>query len=115
MTPKTLRVRARGPREEESGPPMVQDHERLGQGTNAFVGMKFQELQDSPGRYGFVVQDVDVELPVRAEYIKALKDGDLLPADDATAKLAGVEASSFASLARHALPPAAFEDKDENR
>jgi hypothetical protein len=91
MTPKTLRVRARGPRENESGPPMVQNYDRLEAGVNAFVGMKLLELEDKPGQFGFVVQDEIVELPYRSEYVKALKDGDLLPADDETAKLAGLQ------------------------
>lgn len=81
MDPKTLRVRVRGDA-------LVQDYERQAAGVNAFVGRKFAELE--PGRWGFVPTGDDAEVPFRAEYVKALKDGDLLPADEASAKAAGL-------------------------
>lgn len=91
MTPKTLRVRA-------SGTGCVQNHERLEGGTNSFIGRKFQERKDLPGTYGFVPTNEIEEVPYRAEYIHALKAGDLQPADKATADAAGVEFSTKATL-----------------
>lgn len=89
MTPKTLSVRARGPRDGSTDPPMVQNHERLEAGTNSFIGMAYREVR--PGEYGFVVLDEVVKVPNRAEYLHALRAGDLLPADQATAEAAGVK------------------------
>ena len=94
MAEKTLRVRARLARDGEIGPPKVQNYERLEAGVNSFIGMKFQKLDESSGQYGYVVQDEIVEIPARAEYVKALRDGDLLPADEATAQMAGIETTS---------------------
>jgi hypothetical protein len=97
MTPKILRVRARGPNEFESGPPMVQNYEKLEAGINSFVGLKFGEIEGQPGQFGFAVIDDIVELPYRGEYVKALKDGSLLPADEETATAAGLTNSNFNS------------------
>lgn len=86
MTPNTLRVRARG-----TG--LVQNYERLEASVNAvnqFIGRKFEERKDRPGEYAFVPTDKIEEVPYRAEYILALKSGDLEPADEATAKAAGL-------------------------
>ncbi len=84
MELKTLRVRAKGDT-------LVQNHERLAMGINEFVGRKYAEREGRPGEFGFLPTSDVVELPSRAEYLKALLDGDLLPADEATAKAAGVE------------------------
>lgn len=97
MMPKTLRVRPRGDA-------LVQDHERLDAGVNAFVGRRFQELPDTPGQHGFVPTGEDATVPYRAEYLKALQDGDLLPADEATAKVAGVKFVPVAPQTARELP-----------
>lgn len=104
MTPKTLRVRPRGDA-------LVQDHERLSAGVNAFIGRRMSELEE-PGTYGFVPTGEDAEVPYRAEYVKALKDGDLLPADDATAKAAGLSFPDEQQLTRaRTLPPPPYDTK----
>ncbi len=82
MLPKTLRVLAH---EDKSVP----NYERLDLGVNCFLGRSFRETE--PGRFGFVPTHEIVEVPTRAEYLKALLDGDLSPADEATAKAAGVK------------------------
>ena len=93
MTTKTLRVRLRDRSPE--APPSVQNYEQLesgAQAVNCFIGLKLSEV--SPGRFGRVPTGETVELPFRAEYVKALHDGDLVAADAETAKAAGL---SFAS------------------
>jgi len=81
MTPKPLRFRARGTA-------LVTDFERLDAGIKAFVGRKFLEVEE--GKRGFVPTGNDQEVPYRAEYVKACKDGDLWPADAFTAVVCGV-------------------------
>lgn len=75
-TPKTLRFYAK-----DSA--LVCDHERLANGVRAFIGRKYIEV--SPGEWGFAPTDEAQEVPYSAEYVKACGDGDLYPADDATA------------------------------
>ncbi len=82
MQPKTLRVLP-------NGNALVQDHERLDQGTNAFIGRRYREIE--PGRFGFAPTETVVEVPYRHEYVRALQAGDLLPADAATAKVVGLK------------------------
>lgn len=81
MTPKKLRFRARGQA-------LVQNFERLDAGIKSFVGRKF--VQPEPDVFGFEPTNADEEVAYRAEYVKACKDGDLYPADEATAKACGV-------------------------
>lgn len=77
----TLRFRARGTA-------LVTNFERLELGTRSFVGRKWAEVE--PGRWGFKPTDEPEQVPYRAEYVKACKDGDLYAADAATAKACGV-------------------------
>jgi|GEM_PF-3635551 len=105
MQPSTLRVRARGPRTEGGAPPLVQNYERLEAGTNAFIGHRFGELADKPGQFGFIATGEVEEVPYRPEYVKALLDGDLLAADAATAKAAGLSDETLTAQARPAVPP----------
>lgn len=82
MPTTMLRVRARGDAS-------VPNFERLEQGVNCFIGRDFKELE--PGKHAFVPNGETVEVPSRAEYIKALRDGDLEPADQETAEAAGLK------------------------
>jgi hypothetical protein len=95
MTPKTLRVRARDG-------VLVQDHERLDAGVNAFVGHKFGPNPEAAGQFAFVPTGEDVELPYRAEYVHAIAAGDLIAIDADTAKVAGL---SLAPRPRTSNPP----------
>lgn len=81
MTPKKLRFRARGEA-------LVQNFERLEAGVKSFVGRKYLEV--SPGQWGFAPTNAAEEVAFRAEYVKACKEGDLYPADAATASACGV-------------------------
>lgn len=81
----TLRFRARGTA-------LVQNFERLDAGIKAFVGRKVSEV--APGQWGFVPTGSDEQVLYRSEYVKACKDGDLWPADEATAKACGVSFDS---------------------
>lgn len=83
-----LRFRARGNA-------LVQNHAKLEAGVKAFIGWKYTEVE--PGRWGFVSTEEVEEVEYRAEYAKACKDGDLLPADEATAKVCGVAFAPEAS------------------
>lgn len=81
MASKKLRFRARGSA-------LVQDFERLEAGVKRFVGRKYVEVE--PGVWGFQPTGKDEEVPLRAEYMKACREGDLWPADAATAARCGV-------------------------
>lgn len=89
------------------GDALVQNFERLEQGTKCFVGRKWIEIRtsdptaaalaaigamdlDGPSRWGWVGTNEPEEVAYRAEYVKACKDGDLWPADAATAAACGV-------------------------
>lgn len=100
MTPKTLRVRA-------VAGAHVQHFERLDSGANRerfFIGRRFTAQPGEDGDQYPITGEVE-EVRYRAEYIKALKDGDLEPADAETAKAAGVKFESASASARHELPP----------
>jgi len=105
----TLKVRARADR-------MVVDFEAMKSGARRFVGRQYTAEHpartpkamaaalspvriDEPTAYDhrshWPRRQDTVEKPARAEYMIAVKRGDLLAADDATAKLCGV------SLAEH--------------
>lgn len=81
MTPKKLRFRARGDA-------LVQNYERLEAGIKSFIGRKFVQVDEE--QWGFSPTGEDDEVAYRAEYVKACKDGDLWPADAATAAACGV-------------------------
>ncbi len=86
MAAKMLRVRSRGDA-------LVQDYAAMDAGVRRFIGWRRDaSLRDEAAAIdgGFVSTGADVELPFRAEYVTALKDGSLWPADKATAELAGV-------------------------
>lgn len=82
--PASLRFRAKGTA-------LVPNYEFEAAGIRAFVGRKFVPVEGEPGRYGFAPLAEDVEVPYRAEYVKACKEGDLYPADEATAKACGAK------------------------
>lgn len=71
------------------GDASVPNFERLEQGVNCFLGRDYTET--APGQFAFVPNNKVEEVPSRAEYLKALRDGDLMPADAATAAVAGVK------------------------
>jgi len=89
-----LRVRA-------VGSVMVQDYAAMRSGIRRFIGRKVDpergetwvdpETQLKHRQAVFVPMEEPEEVPVCAEYLKALKAGDLEAADEATAKLAGVK------------------------
>lgn len=90
----TLRFRARGSA-------LVTNFERLEAGVKSFIGRRWTEVE--PGRKGFVPTEADEAVPYRAEYVKACQDGDLYPADLATAKVCGVSFDpSFGAPAKSA-------------
>ena len=84
--PKTLRVRAHGDA-------LVHNYERAAVGTLSFVGREYKEVEG--GGYAFVPTTTDTEVPCRVEYVRALQSGDLEPADEATAKAAGLPWSTL--------------------
>lgn len=54
-----------------------------------FIGRRYTEI--TPGRWGFAPTGEADEISARPEIIKAALDGELWPADDATAKACGVK------------------------
>ena len=71
-----------------SGDALVQNFDKLEAGIKSFLGRKYMEVE--PGLWGFVPTGGAEEVPYRAEYVKACKDGDLIAADAETAKACGV-------------------------
>jgi len=92
-----LRVRVTGA--------FVPNYENLKARPPAVVGRKWITVD---GKLALEEVDEPAELPVRAEYLIALRAGDLLAADQATADLAGVKFISTPSAA----PPAAETKKE---
>lgn len=70
-------------------------------GVRRFVGWKFdaslgdKNTKGQPSG-GFVMRPEGEEVPFRAEYVKALKQGMLLPLDYETACLAGLQTDIYA-------------------
>lgn len=83
MAQMTLRVRAKGTA-------LVTNYEALDAGTKRYVGWKHE--QQPSGEWAFVTSGEET-VPYRAEYVMAVKDGDLEVADEATAKICGVAAA----------------------
>ncbi len=85
MELKTLCLRA-------NGSALVQDHAALEAGINRFIGWKHTEID--PGVWAKVATGEAVHVPNKAphasEYFMALRAGDLLPGDEATAAWAGI-------------------------
>lgn len=80
--PASLRFKARGTA-------LVPNFEYELAGIRAFIGR--EKVEVAPGQLGFAPLKEAVEVPCRAEYMKACKDGDLWAADEATAKACGVK------------------------
>ena len=71
------------------------DFESFEAGVRRFVGCRFDASvgeKDSKGvpQGGFVPTGKAVTIPYRAEYVQAVKQGDLIPADAETARLCKV-------------------------
>lgn len=89
------------------GPPMVphyetQENARVrrfhGWKHNPTLGAEYAEVDDKGKPTGrkvkqgaFVGSSEVIELPMRGEYLRHLRDGDLWPADEATASICGVK------------------------
>jgi len=72
-----------------AGKSLVPDYEAMDGGVLRFVGRRHDPSLGSNG--GWVPSDEAVQVPFRIEYLQELKAGALIPADEATAKLAGIE------------------------
>ncbi len=83
MTERKLRVLA-------AGDTLVANLEAEEAGARRFIGRRF-DGEGPNGEARWTPTDEPVELPYRAEYVSALKAGDLDAADDETARLAGLE------------------------
>ncbi len=83
--PKTLRLKA-------AGTAMVPVFEKMAQGVRQFVGRELRKVSadGEPEQFGFEPVSEPTEVPYRAEYVEAVKAGDLLPADKETADACGV-------------------------
>jgi hypothetical protein len=79
---KTLKVFA-------EGEALVPDYEALEQGKLRFIGRKRIAAEGING--GWVPQLESVEVPFRLEYLQELKAGALAPADEDTARAAGID------------------------
>lgn len=71
------------------------DFESFDAGVRRFVGRKFDEKLGKKDKDGvpqgeFVITGKVVVLPYRAEYVQAVKEGDLIPVDAETARLCKV-------------------------
>ena len=79
------------------GTALVQNFARLEANIKSFVGRKYEEVE--PGVWGFSPTGEAETVDYRWEYVKAARDGELLPADAETAKLCGVPFVSQLALA----------------
>jgi len=103
MSSKTLRVRARGTAS-------VPNHEAEAAGVRRFVGRKYIEVE--PGVWGFQPTGEVEELPYSSDYVKHVKDGELWPADKATAEACGVEFdATFGETASYQRHTSNYPDK----
>lgn len=103
MTPKTLRVRARGTAS-------VPNYEAQENGTRSFIGRQIKEI--SPGQHAFVPTGETQEVPYRSEYVLEVQAGNLWPADQATAEACSDAHHSIAfdphfGAKGESIPPAA--------
>ena len=78
----TLRVRARGAA-------LVHRLEAMSASPRQFIGRQW--VQTTDGRWGLASTETDVEVPNRAEYRAAVREGSLWAADQETAQECGVE------------------------
>lgn len=72
-----------------AGSALVPDFEAMDGGTLRFVGRRHDPSVGKNG--GWVPLDEPVSLPYRSEYLQELRAGALLPANEETAKLAGIQ------------------------
>lgn len=73
-----------------AGDAMVSNLEAEEAGARRYIGRRYDgEGPNGEGRW--VPTGEVVEVPYRAEYVAALRAGELMPADDETAQLAGVK------------------------
>lgn len=79
------------------GTAMVPDIDAQRSGVRRFVGRKLA-IHES-GVAMFVPTDEPCEVEYHAEYIQSAKDGELAPADEATAKACGVDLKPSAKSA----------------
>lgn len=68
---------------------MVPNFELVRSNMRRFIGWRFDASQS-----GFIRDPEPVQVPYRKEYLDALKAGDLIPADEATARIAGINLPS---------------------
>ncbi len=68
---------------------LVPDYEALDGGVRRFIGRAFDASVGEAG--GWVPKTDCSEIPSTAEYRQAVKQGELTPADELTAKLCGVK------------------------
>ena len=71
-----------------AGSALVPDFEALEGGVLRFIGRKHDPTLGKNG--GWVPIEQPVTVPYRIEYVQELNAGALIPADEATAKVAGV-------------------------
>ncbi len=79
--PAKLRFRAKGTA-------LVPKFHLVDSNVRSYVGRKYVETE--PGTWGFQPTGEAEEVPYDPDYVKACRDGDLLPADKATAEACGV-------------------------
>jgi len=68
---------------------LVTNYEAMGGNARRYVGRSFDPTSGPNG--GWVLKTEPEEIPYRAEYMQAIRDGDLIPADKATADYCGVK------------------------
>ena len=79
---KELKVQA-------SGTSLVQDYEALESGVRRFIGRQYDASVGVAG--GWVPKEEISVIPFRAEYVQAIKDGDLSSDDSETLRLCGIK------------------------
>lgn len=75
-----------------SGRAMVTDHKALSSGVRRYIGRQYDPTLGKAG--GWVPNEEPQEIENSADYRQAVREGDLLPADQETASLCGVSFQS---------------------
>jgi hypothetical protein len=73
------------------GSALVCDYERLEAGIKKFIGRKIVNLSETAEEWAFIPTDESECIPDRAEYRRAVRDGELWAASPDTAKKCGVK------------------------
>lgn len=77
---------------------LVQNLAALSSNTPRYIGRTFDASEGPHG--GWKLSDTPEEVPFCAEYLQAVREGDLIPADKSTAEMCGVKFKAPSSASK---------------